>query len=168
MLTLAPSLYNARKTHVLAVNGEIYNHQTLRAEYGDRYAFQTGSDCEVILALYQEKGPDFLDDLQGMFAFALYDSEKDAYLIGRDHIGIIPLYMGYDEFGNFYVASEMKALTPVCRTIKEFPAGSYLWSKDGEIRQYYQRDWFDYDAVKDNVTDKNALRQALEESVKAT
>lgn len=139
---------------MLAVNGEIYNHQTLRAEYGDRYAFQTGSDCEVILALYQEKGPDFLDDLQGMFAFALYDSEKDAYLIGRDHIGIIPLYMGYDEFGNFYVASEMKALTPVCRTIKEFPAGSYLWSKDGEIRQYYQRDWFDYDAVKDNVTDK--------------
>ncbi|ELP08298.1 asparagine synthetase B [Salmonella enterica subsp. enterica serovar Enteritidis str. 50-5646] len=163
----AQPLYNARKTHVLAVNGEIYNHQTLRAEYGDRYAFQTGSDCEVILALYQEKGPDFLDDLQGMFAFALYDSEKDAYLIGRDHIGIIPLYMGYDEFGNFYVASEMKALTPVCRTIKEFPAGSYLWSKDGEIRQYYQRDWFDYDAVKDNVTGKNALRQALEESVKS-
>ncbi|HAR9788942.1 TPA: asparagine synthetase B [Salmonella enterica subsp. enterica serovar Typhimurium] len=163
----AQPLYNARKTHVLAVNGEIYNHQTLRAEYGDRYAFQTGSDCEVILALYQEKGPDFLDDLQGMFAFALYDSEKDAYLIGRDHIGIIPLYMGYDEFGNFYVASEMKALTPVCRTIKEFPAGSYLWSKDGEIRQYYQRDWFEFDAVKDNVTDKNALRQALEESVKS-
>ncbi len=113
------------------------------------------------------KGPEFLDDLQGMFAFALYDSEKDAYLIGRDHIGIIPLYMGHDEHGNFYVASEMKALVPVCRTIKEFPAGSYLWSKDGEIRQYYQRDWFDYDAVKDNVTDKNELRQALEESVKS-
>ena len=127
----AQPLYNAAKTHALAVNGEIYNHQALRAEYGDRYAFQTGSDCEVILALYQEKGPDFLDDLQGMFAFALYDSEKDAYLIGRDHIGIIPLYMGHDEHGNFYVASEMKALVPVCRTIKEFPAGSYLWSKDG-------------------------------------
>ena len=163
----AQPLYNAAKTHALAVNGEIYNHQALRAEYGDRYAFQTGSDCEVILALYQEKGPDFLDDLQGMFAFALYDSEKDAYLIGRDHIGIIPLYMGHDEHGNFYVASEMKALVPVCRTIKEFPAGSYLWSKDGEIREYYQRDWFDYDAVKDNVTDKNELRQALEESVKS-
>ena len=130
----AQPLYNEKKTHALAVNGEIYNHQALRAEYGDRYAFQTGSDCEVILALYQEKGPEFLDDLQGMFAFALYDSEKDAYLIGRDHIGIIPLYMGHDEHGNFYVASEMKALVPVCRTIKEFPAGSYLWSKDGEIR----------------------------------
>ena len=133
----AQPLYNEKKTHALAVNGEIYNHQALRAKYGDRYAFQTGSDCEVILALYQEKGPEFLDDLQGMFAFALYDSEKDAYLIGRDHIGIIPLYMGHDEHGNFYVASEMKALVPVCRTIKEFPAGSYLWSKDGEIRSYY-------------------------------
>ena len=163
----AQPLYNQQKTHALAVNGEIYNHQALRAEYGDRYQFQTGSDCEVILALYQEKGPEFLDELQGMFAFALYDSEKDAYLIGRDHIGIIPLYMGHDEHGNFYVASEMKALVPVCRTIKEFPAGSYLWSQDGEIRQYYQRDWFDYDAVKDNVTDKNELRQALEESVKS-
>ena len=163
----AQPLYNVKKTHILAVNGEIYNHQALRAEYGDRYQFQTGSDCEVILALYQEKGPEFLDDLQGMFAFALYDSEQDAYLIGRDHIGIIPLYMGYDEHGNFYVASEMKALVPVCRTIKEFPAGSYLWSKDGEIRQYYQRDWFEYDAVKDNVTDKNELRQALEDAVKS-
>lgn len=163
----AQPLYNVKKTHILAVNGEIYNHQALRAEYGDRYQFQTGSDCEVILALYQEKGPEFLDDLQGMFAFALYDSEQDTYLIGRDHIGIIPLYMGYDEHGNFYVASEMKALVPVCRTIKEFPAGSYLWSKDGEIRQYYQRDWFEYDAVKDNVTDKNELRQALEDAVKS-
>lgn len=102
-----------------------------------------------------------------MFAFALYDSEKDAYLIGRDHLGIIPLYMGYDEHGQLYVASEMKALVPVCRTIKEFPAGSYLWSQDGEIRSYYHRDWFDFDAVKDNVTDKNELRQALEDSVKS-
>lgn len=113
-----------------------------------------GLTVEAILALYQEKGVEFLDDLQGMFAFALYDSEQDAWLIGRDHIGIIPLYMGHDEHGNFYVASEMKALVPVCRTIKEFPAGSYLWSKDGEIRQYYQRDWFEFDAVKDNETDK--------------
>lgn len=121
----------------------------------------------MILALYQEKGPEFLDDLQGMFAFALYDSEKDAYLIGRDHLGIIPLYMGYDEHGQLYVASEMKSLVPVCRTIKEFPAGSYLWSQDGEIRSYYHRDWFDFDAVKDNVTDKNELRQALEDSVKS-
>jgi asparagine synthase (glutamine-hydrolysing) len=165
--TGAQPLYNAAHTHVLAVNGEIYNHQALRQELGDRYAFQTGSDCEVILALYQEKGPAFLDELRGMFAFILYDTEKDAYLIGRDHMGIIPLYMGYDENGTMFVASEMKALVPICRTMKEFPPGSYLWSQDGEIREYYHRDWFSYDNVKDNVTDKAALRDALEESVKS-
>ncbi|AHF77820.1 Asparagine synthetase B [Sodalis praecaptivus] len=165
--TGAQPLYNAAHTHVLAVNGEIYNHQLIREQLGDRYAFQTGSDCEVILALYQEKGPEFLDELRGMFAFILYDTEKDAYLIGRDHMGIIPLYMGHDEHGNLYVASEMKALVPVCRTLQEFPPGHYLWSQDGEMRQYYQRDWFDYDRVKDNVTDKAALKAALEESVKS-
>ena len=163
----AQPLYNAAHTHVLAVNGEIYNHQALRAELSDRYEFQTESDCEVILALYQEKGIDFLDDLQGMFAFILYDSVKNTWLIGRDHIGIIPLYMGNDEHGNLYVASEMKALVPVCRSIKEFPAGSYLSSTDGEIRRYWQRDWFDYAAVEDNVTDPAALKNALEESVKS-
>ena len=163
----AQPLYNAAHTHVLAVNGEIYNHQALRAELSDRYAFQTESDCEVILALYQEKGIDFLDDLEGMFAFILYDSVKNTWLIGRDHIGIIPLYMGNDEHGNLYVASEMKALVPVCRSIKEFPAGSYLSSTDGEIRRYWQRDWFDYAAVENNVTDAAALKSALEESVKS-
>lgn len=165
--TGAQPLYNAAHTHVLAVNGEIYNHQLIRERLGDRYAFQTGSDCEVILALYQEKGPEFLDELRGMFAFILYDMERDAYLIGRDHMGIIPLYMGHDEHGNLYVASEMKALVPVCRTLQEFSPGHYLWSQDGEMRQYYQRDWFDYDRVKDNVTDKAALKAALEESVKS-
>ena len=163
----AQPLYNAAHTHVLAVNGEIYNHQALRAELSDRYEFQTESDCEVILALYQEKGIDFLDDLEGMFAFILYDSVKNTWLIGRDHIGIIPLYMGNDEHGNLYVASEMKALVPVCRSIKEFPAGSYLSSTDGEIRRYWQRDWFDYAAVENNVTDAAALKSALEESVKS-
>ncbi|AUX72086.1 asparagine synthase B [Erwinia pyrifoliae] len=163
----AQPLYNAAHTHVLAVNGEIYNHQALRAELSDRYAFQTHSDCEVILALYQEKGIEFLDDLQGMFAFILYDSVKNTYLIGRDPIGIIPLYMGNDEHGNLFVASEMKALVPVCRSIKEFPAGSYLSSTDGEIRRYWQRDWFDYSAVEQNTTDAHALKNALEESVKS-
>lgn len=163
----AQPLYNAAHTHVLAVNGEIYNHQALRAQLSDRYEFQTESDCEVILALYQEKGIDFLDDLEGMFAFILYDSVKNTWLIGRDHIGIIPLYMGNDEHGNLYVASEMKALVPVCRSIKEFPAGSYLSSTSGEIRRYWQRDWFDYAAVENNVTDAAALKSALEESVKS-
>ncbi|GKX54220.1 asparagine synthetase B [glutamine-hydrolyzing] [Leminorella grimontii] len=163
----AQPLYNAARTHILAVNGEIYNHQELRRQLKDKYEFQTESDCEVILALYQEKGVDFLDDLQGMFAFVLYDSERNRYLLGRDHIGIIPMYTGYDEYGNFFVASEMKALVPVCKTLKEFPAGSYLCSDDGEIRRYYQRDWMSYDSVKDNVTDAYALRNALEESVKS-
>ena len=162
----AQPLYNAARTHVLAVNGEIYNHQALRAKLSDRYEFQTDSDCEVILALYQEKGIDFLDELQGMFAFILYDTEKNSWLIGRDHIGIIPLYMGNDEHGNLFVASEMKSLVPVCRTIKEFPAGSYMSSTDHEIHRYWQRDWFEYDAVANNVTDASALKDALEESVK--
>lgn len=163
----AQPLYNAARTHILAVNGEIYNHQELRRQLKDKYEFQTESDCEVILALYQEKGVDFLDDLQGMFAFILYDSERNRYLLGRDHIGIIPMYTGHDEYGNFFVASEMKALVPVCKTLKEFPAGSYLCSDDGEIRRYYQRDWMSYDSVKDNVTDAYTLRNALEESVKS-
>ncbi|MFV4846825.1 asparagine synthase B [Edwardsiella tarda] len=165
--TGAQPLYNQQRTHVLAVNGEIYNHQALRERLADRYAFQTGSDCEVILALYQEYGPDFLDQLRGMFAFILYDAERDAYLIGRDHLGIIPLYMGHDEHGNLFVASEMKALVPICQTLREFPAGSALWSRDGEIRRYYQRDWFDYAAVEQNPTDSAALRCALEDSVKS-
>ncbi|TBM21338.1 asparagine synthase B [Hafnia paralvei] len=163
----AQPLYNAAHTHVLAVNGEIYNHQALRQRFEERYEFQTASDCEVILALYEEKGAAFLDELQGMFAFILYDADKNSYLIGRDHLGIIPLYMGYDEHGNFYVASEMKALVPVCRTIKEFPAGSYMSSDDGEIHSYYQRDWFEFDNVKDNVTDAAQLKEALEDSVKS-
>ncbi|MGC6229564.1 asparagine synthase B [Hafnia paralvei] len=163
----AQPLYNATHTHVLAVNGEIYNHQALRQRFEGRYEFQTASDCEVILALYEEKGAAFLDELQGMFAFILYDADKNSYLIGRDHLGIIPLYMGYDEHGNFYVASEMKALVPVCRTIKEFPAGSYMSSDDGEIHSYYQRDWFEFDNVKDNVTDAAQLKEALEDSVKS-
>ncbi|WP_294910371.1 asparagine synthase B [Tatumella sp. UBA2305] len=163
----AQPLYNAAGTHVLAVNGEIYNHRALRAELGDRYQFQTDSDCEVILALYQEKGIDFLDDLQGMFAFILYDKEKNSWLIGRDHIGIIPLYIGYDEHGNLFAASEMKALVPVCRTISEFPPGSYMSSTDGEIHQYYQRDWMEYENVAHNKTDAAALKEALEESVKS-
>ena len=163
----AQPLYNADHTHVLAVNGEIYNHQALRAELSDRYEFQTGSDCEVILALYQEKGVDFLDELEGMFAFILYDTVKKTWLIGRDHIGIIPLYMGNDEHGNLFVASEMKALVPACRSIKEFPPGSYLSSTDGEIRRYWQRDWMEYKNVEHNTTDAAGLKHALEESVKS-
>ena len=162
----AQPLYNPERTHVLAVNGEIYNHKELEKTLTVDFQFQTGSDCEVILAKYKEKGAAFLDEINGIFAFILYDAVEDAYLIGRDHMGIIPMYMGYDERGNFYVASEMKALTPVCKSVQEFPPGHYLWSKDGELTRYYERDWMDYDNVKDNVTDKLALRDALEDAVK--
>ncbi|OOF16086.1 MULTISPECIES: asparagine synthase B [unclassified Salinivibrio] len=161
----AQPLYNQDKTQALAVNGEIYNHKELRAEFASDYPFQTESDCEIILALYQQKGPELLDYLNGIFAFILYDEEQDAYLIGRDHIGIIPLYHGHDEHGNYYVASEMKALTPVCKSISEFPPGHFLWSKQGEPVRYYKRDWMDYDGVKENTTDKAALKEALEAAV---
>ncbi|MUJ28368.1 asparagine synthase B [Aliivibrio fischeri] len=162
----AQPLYSEDKKHILAVNGEIYNHKELREKYADNYTFQTDSDCEVILALYREKGADLLEDLNGIFAFILYDEEKDEYLIGRDHIGIIPMYHGYDEHGNYYVASEMKALVLVCKSISEFPPGHFYSSKDTEPTRYYLRDWMDYDAVKDNPTSKEDLTQALEDAVK--
>ena len=78
------------------MNGEIYNHRDVRAKYAGKYDFQTGSDCEVILALYRDKGIHFLEDLNGIFAFAIYDEEKDDFLIARDPIGVIPLYIGKD------------------------------------------------------------------------
>ncbi|MGI2171834.1 asparagine synthase B [Shewanella sp. MF05960] len=151
---------------VLAVNGEIYNHKQLKAQLGDKYQYQTNSDCEVILSLYQEYGCDFLDKLNGIFAFVLYDKAKGTYLIGRDHMGIIPLYTGLDASGNFYVASEMKALMPVCKTVAEFYPGQYLYSADGKPTQYYHRDWRDFDAVKDNPASIEELRDALEAAVK--
>ncbi|WP_345841590.1 asparagine synthase B [Shewanella algae] len=151
---------------VLAVNGEIYNHKELKAELGDKYSYQTNSDCEVILALYQEYGCDFLDKLNGIFAFVLYDKAKDCYLVGRDHMGIIPLYSGRDTSGNFYVASEMKALVPVCKTVEVFSPGHYLFSEDDAPVQYYQRDWRDYEAVAQNSASSEELREALEAAVK--
>ncbi|MGO2011481.1 MAG: asparagine synthase B [Pseudoalteromonas sp.] len=162
----AQPLYNPEKTNILAVNGEIYNHKELAANLETDFTFQTQSDCEVILALYKQKGPEFLDDLNGIFAFCLYDEEQDAYLIGRDHIGIIPLYTGHDEHGNFYVASELKALSPICKQIEEFPPGHYLYSKDGELKPYYKRDWETFDAVKDNSAQAQDVKEALEAAVK--
>lgn len=158
-------LYSKDKKLILGVNGEIYNHRMIREKTKKNYEYQTGSDCEVILALYREKGTDFLDDLNGIFAFALYDEEKDAYLIGRDHIGIIPLYMGWDKNGNFYVASELKALEGYCSKIQEFPPASYLYSKDGEIKRWWTRDWMDFENVKDNTTSIGELKKALEQAV---
>ncbi|EGR2796614.1 asparagine synthase B [Vibrio navarrensis] len=162
----AQPLYSPDKKLILAVNGEIYNHKEIRARYEGKYEFQTDSDCEVILALYQDMGADLLEELNGIFAFVLYDEEKDQYLIGRDHIGIIPLYQGHDEHGNYYVASEMKALVPVCKTLSEFPPGSYYSSTDSGPQRYYIRDWNEYAAVENNVSSKEELTEALEAAVK--
>ena len=163
----AQPLYNQNRNHVLAVNGEIYNHKTLANQLNVNYEFQTLSDCEVILPLYEEHGANFIDQLQGMFAFVLYNQEDNSYIVARDHMGIIPLYQGYDEHGNYYVASEMKALMPICKTVSEFPPGHVLDSKVGEPVRYYQRDWHEYAPVADNTTQVDDIRQALEESVKS-
>lgn len=165
--TGAQPLISNDQQQALAVNGEIYNHKALAAEFVADYDFATRSDCEVILPLYKKFGPEFIDKLEGMFAFILYDETTNSYLIARDHIGIIPLYTGYDEHGNFYVASEMKSLVPVCKTVSEFPPGHYLDSKTGKLVKYYQRDWMSYDAVKDNETNLADLKKAFEDSVKS-
>ena len=158
-------LLSADKKLILAANGEIYNHRALRKQFEGKYDFQTQSDCEVILALYREKGHDFVDDMNGIFGFAIYDVEKDEYFIARDHMGIIPLYIGWDKNGTFYVASELKALEGICTKIELFPPGHYMSSKDGEFIKWYKRDWTDYDAVKENQTSIAEVKQALEDAV---
>ena len=158
-------LFSKDRKLVLAVNGEIYNHREIRKHFEGKYEFMTQSDCEVILALYKEKGADFLEDLNGIFAFALYDIDNDRFLIGRDHMGIIPLYQGWDTDGAYYVASELKALVGYCTKIEEFLPGQYYYSPDGEPTKWYERDWMDYENVKDNVSGVDELRQALEDAV---
>ncbi|MEM7454951.1 MAG: asparagine synthase B [Planctomycetota bacterium] len=162
----AQPLYSPDGNLVLAVNGEIYNHREIRKRYEDKYEFQTSSDCEVILALYEELGADLLKELNGIFAFVLYDKNKGTWLIGRDHIGICPLYTGRDEHGNLFVASEMKALVGVCRSLNEFPPGSYWESESPEPVRYYERDWMQFANVENAETDREALTEALEEAVK--
>lgn len=151
---------------ILAVNGEIYNHTEIRKRYEGRYPFRTKSDCEVILALYEEKGIDFLEDLNGIFAFCLYDSRKNLFLTARDHIGIVPLYHGWDGEGRYYAASELKALEGVCCKYEEFPPGSFYTVGSDQPERWYRRDWESYDAVKENGSSVEALRNGLEAAVK--
>ena len=169
---------------ILAVNGEIYNHKKLREEFASSYKFRTQSDCEVIIPLYKKfkSAGNFsamIEKLSGIFAFALYDSEDDTYLIGRDEIGVIPLYQGWDKAGRYYVASELKALEGDCQTIEEFPNGCYLYSKESKPVRWYHRSWESYDVVKNSAraTDDKGevinpsviekLRNGLESAVKA-
>jgi len=163
--TGAQPLLSDDGNQILAVNGEIYNHKELAQTHCEGYEFTTRSDCEIILPLYKRYGADFIDKLEGMFAFILYDKISGDYLIARDHMGIIPLYTGFDEFGNFYVASEMKALVPVCKTVQEFPPGHYMLN--GKLVKYYVRDWMDYENVKDNTTNLVDLKHAFEKAVKS-
>ena len=159
-------LFSPDKKQILAVNGEIYNHHEIRKQYAGKYQFQTGSDCEVILALYREKGINFLEDISGIFAFALYDAEKDEFLIARDPIGVIPLYIGYDDDGKVYVASELKALEGNCDRYEVFLPGHYYSSREGKMKRYYTRDWMDYDNVKDNKASVKEIHDGLEDAVK--
>jgi asparagine synthase (glutamine-hydrolysing) len=158
-------LYSPDRKQILAVNGEIYNHREIRERYAGHYEFATGSDCEVILALYRDKGIDFLEDLSGIFAFALYDEEKDEFLIARDPIGVIPLYIGHDADGKVYFASELKALEGVCETYEPFLPGHYYYSREGVMKRWYKRNWESYDAVKDNDASVSAIHDALESAV---
>ena len=150
---------------ILAANGEIYNHRDLRAICESDYSFKTQSDCEVILAMYQKYGKNFVKKLNGIFAFAIYDQDKDEYFIARDHMGIIPLYTGRDENGTFYVASELKALEGICNKIELFPPGHYLHSSDLKPEKWYETEWDTYQAVKDNPSSIEALHDALSDAV---
>lgn len=169
-------LFSPDKKQVLAVNGEIYNHLSIRKKFEGKYQFQTGSDCEVILALYREwiatvkqdeavGIPPFLEQLSGIFAFALYDAERNEFIVARDPIGVIPLYIGYDNDGKIYVASELKALEGQCNEYEPFLPGHYYWSREGKMKRYYTRDWFEYDNVKNNTASAEAIHDALEDSV---
>ncbi|MDG1014398.1 MAG: asparagine synthase B [Flavobacteriaceae bacterium] len=158
-------LFSLDRKLILAANGEIYNHREIRSRYKHSYKFQTQSDCEVILALYKQKGVDFVDDLNGIFGFAIYDVENDEYFIARDHMGVIPLYMGWDQNGTFYVASELKALEGHCSKIELFPPGHFLSSKDGKLVQWYKREWVEFSAVKENETNISEIKKALEDAV---
>ena len=165
-------------TIILAANGEIYNHKEIRKEFEGKYNFKTQSDCEVIIPLYKAYGKDFIEKLSGIFAFALYDSKKDVYLIARDEIGVIPLYQGWDKSGRYYVASELKALEGECVSIQEFPNGHYYYSEDKEPVRWYNRSWESYENVKNmtKATDEKGeiinpsviekVRNGLEEAVR--
>lgn len=159
-------LFSPDKKQVLAVNGEIYNHQQIRKDFEGKYQFQTGSDCEVILALYKEKGINFLEDINGIYAFALYDEEKDDFLIARDPIGVIPLYIGHDKDGTVYCASELKALEGYCDEYEPFLPGHYYLGSQGKMVKWYHRDWESYDNVKDNSSSVKEVHDALEAAVK--
>ena len=158
-------LFSDDNRYILASNGEIYNHIDIRKNLKNKYSFKTNSDCEVILALFKEKKNNFLDEMNGIFAFAIYDTIEDKYFIARDHVGIIPLYVGWDKKGTFYVSSELKSLESNCEKIELFPPGHYLSSDDDGYKSWYSRDWETFDKVKNNSTNIDKLENALSNAV---
>ncbi|MBN1175709.1 asparagine synthase B [Candidatus Woesearchaeota archaeon] len=157
-------LHDIKNQRVLAVNGEIYDHKELRKKLTKKHDFQTKSDCEVLLYLYDELGVSFLDHIDGIFAFSLYDKKTGEVFVARDHIGIIPLYIGWDIHGQTYVASELKALDGVCEIIKEFPPGHYYLSSEKEFVRWYKRDWME--KIPEEKVDLTKLKTEMEEAVK--
>jgi asparagine synthase (glutamine-hydrolysing) len=163
----AQPLYGPGERTVLAVNGEIYNHRDLRTALKDPYPFKTESDCEIILALYREMGEELLQKISGIYAFVLRDLDEGTWMVARDPIGVVPLYLGWDEQGVLHVASEMKALVPVCTTVQQFPPGHVMTSGDAEPRRYYRRSWESYESVMASPVPASELRPALERAVHA-
>ena len=158
-------LYSKDGRYVLAANGEIYNHLELREKYAKNHDFLTDSDCEIIIALYHLKGKDFLNDLNGIFGFVLYDSFENKFLVARDHVGIIPLYVGWDKNNTMYVSSELKALEGKCQKIKIFPPGCIYHSDDKNYVKWYNKSWMNFDTVKNNETRIEDLKKSLEDAV---
>ncbi|KAI9346024.1 glutamine-hydrolyzing asparagine synthase [Zopfochytrium polystomum] len=177
----AQPLTNADESVILSVNGEIYNHLTLRKSLREPHNFKTHSDCEVILYLYEENGPNFVHLLDGMFSFVLYDRKKDLYLAARDHIGITTLYQGWRSSDrSVWFASEMKSLHDECDRIIAFPPGHIYNSATKQTTRYYNPTWYSHvdrgipskaDEYKPNTEQQDkemytALRTALERAVK--
>jgi len=158
-------LFSHDGRYILAANGEIYNHNELREGLEKNYNFLTKSDCEVIIALYNEKRENFIDDLNGIFGFVIYDKVEKEFLVARDHIGIIPLYMGWDSEDTLFISSELKALEGRCEKIEIFPPGHFMTSKDCKLKKWYVRDWMNYDNVQNNETNIETLKKSLEDSV---
>ena len=159
-------ILSSDKNLILAVNGEIYNHLSIRNDKSIKYDYQTNSDCEVILSLYKNKSIDFLNDINGIFSFIIYDKNNNSILVARDPIGVIPLYMGSDKNGNLLFASEMKCLAGICNDIKEFPPGTYMNEKSKYPVKYYTKSWMSYNNVSENKTIIKNIKKSIEDSVK--
>ncbi|KAM7262251.1 hypothetical protein ACFE04_021328 [Oxalis oulophora] len=156
-------LYNKDKTVVVTVNGEIYNHKALRQKLKN-HEFRTESDCEVIAHLYDEYGEEFVDMLDGMFSFVLFDTRDKSFIAARDAIGITPLYMGWGPDGSIWFASEMKALIDDCERLISFPPGHIYSSKQGGLRRWYNPVWFS-EQIPTTPYEPLVLREAFEKSV---